>query len=64
MMLSVNLSGIKRRQVKIDDDLEDRFFVGFEIMTDDFDKAVDLAKDLQENLENNLKGQTVLKKEG
>lgn len=60
--MKVQMLGITKKEVKIDDDTEDRFIVKFEVTTYEFDKAVGIAKDLEKNLENNLKGQTVLKK--
>lgn len=52
--VSVELKGIKKKD-------DNNFIISFDVIVDDFDKAVEMARDIQDNLENNLKGQTVLK---
>jgi len=59
--LDVKMTGITCKEVKDGEDILERYIVKLEIVTDDFDKAVSIAKDLEQNLANNLKKQTVLK---
>ena len=58
----MKLNAIKCKDIKDGEETLSRYVVHFEVIVDDFDRAVELAKDLESNLANNLKGQTVLKK--